>query len=123
MALTHVSLVNPVGTVNHIHSTTSFFGFAGTLNVGPSTIRSGRICHPSDGHWTGGGASFASPFSAPASAHFAIVSISAGFSERSFVKWPYCGSANHGGILRSSTAAFIAFAHGRALSYVSNDIG
>src|SRR5579862_8670692 len=37
------------------------------------------------------------------------------------VKWPT--SANHGGILRAATEVFMAFAHGRADSYVSSDIG
>src|SRR5581483_6260804 len=85
-------------------------------------MRSGLICQPS-GHTTGGGASFASPSGEPPSAHFAMVSISLGFSEWSFKKCPTCGSANHGGIFRRATAAFIALAQGRTSLYVKKDIG
>src|SRR5262252_8722726 len=69
------------------------------------------------------GASFASPCGAPMSTHFRIVSMSACFRDLSFVKCPKSGLANQGGIFLELTAFLIAFAHGRADSYVSNDIG
>src|SRR2546430_2555746 len=112
--VTHMSLVNPLGTVIHAHSMTLFFGCAGTSVTGPCTMTSGWICQPS-GHLTGGGASLASPSGAPLSAHFAMVSIALCVRERSFKKCPTRGSANHGGIFLLATAAFIAFAQGRAL--------
>src|SRR5437899_7997263 len=111
MEVTQVSSVKPVGMIAVIHSTTLFFGRAGTAVTGPSTIISGWISQPS-AHSTGGGASFGSPGGAPLSAHFAIVSISLCLRDRSFRYGPYLGSANHGGIFRVATAAFIALAHG-----------
>src|SRR5207244_9423781 len=63
---------------------------------------SGFMRQPSSGHRTAGGASLGLPGSAPPSAHFTSVSISAGFKDRSLRKWPYWGSANHGGIFRRS---------------------
>jgi hypothetical protein len=45
-----------------------------------------------------------------------MVLMSACFNDRSFLKCPYCASANHGGIFLVNTAFFIALAHGRALS-------
>src|SRR5438105_1252446 len=72
MDVIQVSFVKPPGTMILVHST---IPFAGTLNSGPSTTISGLICQPSAGHWTGGGASFASPSAAPASAHLVMVSI------------------------------------------------
>src|SRR6516165_8730483 len=95
---------------------TLFLGWAGTKVSGPFTIISGWICHPSAGHLTAGGASLGLPSGAPPSAHFEIVSISLWFSARSLAKWPTFGSANHGGILRVTTASFMALAHGRTLS-------
>jgi hypothetical protein len=86
-------------------------------------MTSGLICQPSAGHWTGGGASFGSPSGAPASAHFAIVSTSICESERSLANGPCAGSANHGGICRLSTLAFIDRAHGRVSRNVTSDIG
>ncbi len=80
---TQVSLVKPDGMITVIHSTTSFFGLAGTSVVGPSRMMSGLMAHPS-GHSTAAGASLRSPSGAPASAHFAMVSISFCLSERSF---------------------------------------
>ncbi len=44
-----------------------------------------------------------------------MTSMSLCFSERSFKKCPYRGSAFQGGILRLITAALIALAHGRTL--------
>ena len=81
--VTQVSFVNPVGMMTVIHSTTLFFGLAGTSVVGPSTMMSGVIAQPS-GHRTAGGASPAAPSGAPASTQFAIVWISRSLSERSF---------------------------------------
>jgi hypothetical protein len=81
--VTHVSLVNPVGTMIVVHSITLDGGRAGTLNDGPRTTTSGWIDQPSFGHTTGGGASLGSPSGAPASTHVAIVSISAWLSDRS----------------------------------------
>jgi hypothetical protein len=51
------------------------------------------------------------------------VVMSAWLSRRSLAKWPYCGSANHGGIFWLTTATLIAFAQGRASLYVRSDIG
>jgi hypothetical protein len=51
------------------------------------------------------------------------VRISVCDSEALFAKFPNCGSANHGGIFFASTAAFMAFAQGRACSYVSRENG
>src|SRR5215470_12738755 len=123
MEVIHVSFVMRLGTVTYIHSITLFLGFGGTVNSGPLTTMSGSISHPSAGHRTGTGASFALPSGAPASTHREMVSISLAFSERSLAKWPTCGSANHGGIFFVRTAVFIAFAHGRTSLYVSRDIG
>src|SRR5450631_3067853 len=100
--------------VTDIHSTTLFLGAAGTSITGPSRMMSGWMAHAS-GHRMGAGASFASPSSAPESAHFEIASISDACKEWSLVKCPTVGSANQGGILRESVAAFIAFAQGRTL--------
>src|SRR5579872_831596 len=114
MEVTQVSFVKLVGMVTDIHSITLFFGAAGTSITGPSRITSGWMAQAS-GHWMGAGASLASPSGAPESAHFAITSISDGFREWSLVKCPTAGSANQGGILRESVAAFIALAQGRTL--------
>src|SRR5262249_15547493 len=113
--VTHVSFVNPVGVVRVIHSITLFFGCAGTVYGTPFKTRSGCAVHPFAGHWIAGGASFSSPAGAPLSAHLEMMPISLCCSEGSFEKWPTRGSADHGGILRLSTAAFIALAHGRVL--------
>src|SRR4051812_30822488 len=72
---------------------------------------------------TAGGASDSWPAGAPASAHALIVSMSRVLSRRTLAKWPYAGSANHGGMFLATTASFIARAQGRACSYVSSDIG
>ena len=63
----------------------------------------------------GFGMSAALPIGAPASTHFAIVSISSSRSDGSFLKlWmPTCGSMPHGGICRSVTRCLIERAHGR----------
>ncbi|PYR24518.1 MAG: hypothetical protein DMF92_22525 [Acidobacteria bacterium] len=111
-----VSFVKPLGTTIEVHSITFWGGCAGTWNAGPLTITSGLICQPSAGHAMGAGASFGSPAGAPLSAHFTIVSMSACFSDRSFAKLPYCGSANQGGICRDATLTFMLLAHGRASS-------
>src|ERR1019366_10643312 len=116
MDVTQVSLVKLVGMVTDIPSTALFLGAAGTSITGPSRMMSGWMAQAS-GQWMGAGASFASPSGAPESAHFAITSISDGFSERSLVKCPTAGSANQGGILRESVAAFMALAQGRTLCY------
>src|SRR3954470_16520304 len=98
-----------------VHSITFEAVCAGTSNAGPRTTMSGLITQPSSGQRTGGGASFGSPSTAPPSAHFTIVSISAVFSERSVAyATPYCGSACHGGISLVATLALIERAHGRA---------
>src|ERR1700682_1868504 len=96
---------------------------AGRLNgLGISITMSGLIFQPS---WkvSGAGLSFASPSVAPWSAQETKVLMSAWLSRRSLAKWPYCGSANQGGIFWLTTATFIAFAQGRASLYVSSDIG
>src|SRR5665213_2620061 len=109
MEVTQVSFLKLVGMVTDIHSITLFLGAAGTSITGPSRMMSGWMAQTS-GHWTGAGASFASPSGAPLSAHCEMASISEAFKEWSLVKCPTLGSANHGGILRDSVAAFIAFA-------------
>src|SRR4030095_1098023 len=83
---------------------------------------SGLIFHPSS-KATGAGLSFASPSAAPLSAQSLMARISASLNRRSFLKWPYAGSANHGGICRAITAAFIDFAQGRVSANVMKDIG
>src|SRR6185369_16235159 len=69
------------------------------------------------------GMSLSSPFGAPASTHFAIVSTSASDRRGSFLNVPCAGSAPHGGIVRAVTRCLMARAHGRASSKVINDIG
>src|SRR5262249_35545563 len=97
--------------------------FAGTLKgFGSGKTRSGRMFQPSR-NVTGAGLSFASPSTAPLSAHETKVRISASLRPLSFEKCPKCGSANHGGIFRVETAALIALAQGRVDSKVRNDIG
>src|SRR5688572_21063673 len=71
-----------------------------------------------------GGMSAALPRAAPPSTHAAIVSIS--FCDRlmSLRIGSDCDmSAPHGGISRATTFDLIAFAHGRASSYDSSDMG
>src|SRR5437868_1625769 len=92
------------------------------MSFGISMTMSGLRPQPST-NFIGAGASFASPSSAPPSAHAASVLIVASFNVRSFAKWAYAGSANHGGIWRFTTAVLIAFAHGRVSLYVMKDIG
>src|SRR6266849_2882435 len=60
---------------------------------------------------------------APPSIHATIFSFSLVNSDRSFENFPYFGSGDHGGILPASTAARIAFAHGRVSSKVRSDMG
>src|SRR5436305_1920236 len=86
---------------------------AGTSKgVGISTVTSGLMFQPVT-KLMGAGLSLALPSGAPLSAQFTRILVSASVSLRSFWKWPYLASANHGGILCESTAAFIAFAQGR----------
>src|SRR5262249_565197 len=75
------------------------------------------------GHSIAAGLSSLSPSGAPVSAHAVRVLMSVSVSLASFRKPPYRGSANHGGIFLLRTASLIAFAHGRVLSYVRNDMG
>jgi len=75
------------------------------------------------GHFIGAGLSLAEPSGAPAYTHATIFCKFRSLNRRSFAKWPYLGSANHGGIFLEATAAFIALAQGRVLSYVRNDMG
>ncbi len=69
--------------------------------------------------------SLGSPFSAPASTHFAMVSISLSESDRSFWNsWmPTVLSMCHGGIWRACTRFLIDRAHGRDSSKLTSDIG
>src|SRR5438093_2787599 len=105
-----VSWVKWLGIATQNQSTTPV---AGTSKSGPSRIISGSTSQPPDGHCLRGGASFGSPSGAPASTHLLNVSIALCFRERSFEKCPYLGSAFHGGILRATVAALMAFAQGR----------
>src|SRR5215472_6323434 len=108
MEVIQVSLVNMapgIATQNQ-----SITPVAGTSNSGPSMMISGWTSQPPVGHCLAGGASFASPSGAPASAHATSVSISLCFKARSLVKWPYLGSADQGGILRTATADLMALA-------------
>src|SRR6185503_6835927 len=113
----HVSFVKPLGMFITIHSMTFLSGLAATRNSGPRTIRSGLICQPSGAHSIGAGASLASPCGAPASTHFAIVSICVCDSDRSFAHVPCAGSANQGGICFATTLFLMLRAHGRVDSY------
>src|SRR6185436_284479 len=85
------------------------------------------ICHasPVSVHTLAGGMSFGSPFGAPAATHCTMVSICSSLSERSFLNFwmPTVLSMCHGGICLEPTRAAIDFAHGRASSYVTSDIG
>ena len=77
------------------------------------------------GHTFAGGASFGSPFGAPASTHFTMVSISLSESERSFSNsvMPTVLSMCQGGICRVETRLRIDLAHGRDSSNETSDIG
>src|SRR6185437_1795346 len=44
-------------------------------------------------------------------------------NDRSLAKWPYCGSANQGGMIFCCTASLMATAQGRVSSYVSIENG
>src|SRR5262245_24345447 len=128
IARTQRASVSPVGTSGLYHASCAC---AGMWYGGDLTIRSGSPnrdlkFHPvSSAHLTGGGMSFGSPFSAPASTHFTMVSICTSLSDRSFSKcWmPTVLSIFQGGICRAATRALIERAHGRASSNVINDIG
>src|SRR5688572_24167088 len=119
MFVTHVSFLNGLGRTTIMFSTQPL---AGTSKGGTSITTSGFVRQPST-HWTGGGASFASPSIAPLSAHLAMVSISLCERVKLSTNFPYCGSSPPGGITPVITAAFIALAHGRVAWYVRNDIG
>src|SRR5262245_56369230 len=69
------------------------------------------------------GMSLSSPFGAPPSTHARIVATSLSLSRGSFLNTPCAGSAPQGGMVREATRVRIAFAHGRASSYFSSDIG
>src|SRR5438874_290946 len=84
------------------------------------------MCHLSTSvNWRGGGISAELPCGAPASAHFAIVAISASVNDGSSLNFvmPTWRSMYHGGISRAATFALIDFAHGRASWYVNSGIG
>jgi hypothetical protein len=88
---------------------------AGTLNgCGISRIMSGFPMFQPSRKASGAGAFAGSPSRAPASAQRAMMSISASVRRRSFPKWPTDGSACQGGMVRLTTARFIADAQGRA---------
>src|SRR5262245_57812354 len=70
-----------------------------------------------------GGKSLESPSGAPESAHAVMVASSSSLNRRSLLNLPCAGSASHGGIFLVSTAAFIAFAHGRTSLNEVNAIG
>src|SRR6185436_5381206 len=89
---------------------------------GIETITSGSMRHPSC-HSIAAGLSLGSPSCAPVSAQAASVLISAAVNSGALRKPPYRGSASHGGICLLMTAFFMAFAQGRALSYVSIENG
>src|SRR5262245_27831723 len=93
---THLSSVNPVGTISYVYSTSPRAGIATAFGI--CTTRSGFGMFQSSVHALGGGASRGSPAGAPLSAHVVIVSICSAVSDGSLEKWPYFGSANHGGI-------------------------
>src|ERR1044071_8803388 len=118
--VTHVSSLNGAGNAMRSHST---MPRAGTGYAGRSKVTSGLICQPPAGHSIAGGAVAGSPSSAPLLTHPTMVSISVCVSERSLLKWPKRGSANHGGIALERTAAFMAFAHGRVSLNVSIENG
>src|SRR5215471_18641440 len=120
MEVTQVSSLNGFGTRKVLISPDPF---AGTLyGCGNEMMTSGWIRQPF-AHSMGAGLSFVSPSGAPLSAHDVSVFIS--FSDRrgSLRKSPYSGSANQGGMFLLTVASLIAFAQGRVLSYVRNDIG
>src|SRR5579863_7568471 len=102
-------LGEPGGTVTVIHSTTLFFGGAGTFYVGPGTPTSGRICQPS-GQMTGGGCVLWSPLKTACIGSTREES-NFGWLQRTIIdEMAGCWPANQGGILRSATASFIALA-------------
>ena len=96
----------------YMYSITPVAGTATALPI--SRMASGfPICQPVKNS-RGLGASLGSPSFAPPSTQETTVSISFGVMERSFEKWPYFASANHGGIFFAITASLMAFANGRA---------
>src|SRR5580658_9728681 len=78
---------------------------------------------PSTKFCTGVGISSGAPFCAPAFTQFTNVRISATDKERSFEKWPYCGSANQGGIIFCVTTILMVGAQGLVCSKVSIEKG
>src|SRR5215831_8588620 len=98
---------------------------AGTCDsIGKSITASGvPNAHPPSGNVGAGGRSLSSPFGAPASDHFTIVSTSFGDRLRSLAIFTLSALAPHGGISRATTLFFIARAHGRAFWYVMSGIG
>src|SRR4029434_775082 len=76
------------------------------------------------GHTLAAGMSFGSPFGAPASTHFTIVSISLSESDRSFSNsvMPTVLSMCQGGIAGAATRPLIARAQGLASSTETSDI-
>src|SRR5436190_20940028 len=103
----------------------AFAGIARSFGI--STIRSGvPMLHLSlSSNLRGLGMSAGSPLGAPESTHCAIVAISRSESATLFLNllMPMFGSMCHGGMLRRTTFSLIAFAHGRASSYVTKDMG
>ena len=92
--------MNPVGTVTDIHSITYVLGMSWNIHHRPFHDHVRLNLQPS-GKFTAGGMSLHHPPLHPVFADLEIVSISLGFKEWSFKKWPTRGSANHGGILRA----------------------
>src|SRR6202790_1804328 len=118
---THLSSVKCVATISYVYSTSPRAGICTAFGI--FTIASGcAIFHPSL-HLCVAGASRISPADAPLSAHAVNVEIWPAVNDGSFEKYPYRGSANHGGIIFISTAAAIFPAFGRVCSYVTSGIG
>src|SRR6266699_7233474 len=79
--------------------------------------------HPSTDSFTGGGISFGAPSCAPPFTQVTSLRISAGESDLSLEKCPYCGSAYHGGMIFCVTTILIVEAHGLVSLYVSIENG
>src|SRR5215510_2096911 len=93
-------------------------------SIGRSITASGAPnAQPPSGNAGVAGRSLSSPFGAPPSAHFTIVSTSFGERLRSLAIFMLSALAPHGGISRATTLFFIARAHGRAFWYVMSDMG
>ena len=87
----------------------------GSLTLEPPPASGGAMFHPLT-NGLGGGASDGLPRGAPASAQACSVAISAAVREASLEKGCEASAANHGGMVRRSTAARMARARGRACS-------